>query len=779
MTRLSVRPNEVPLRTPPPLTSSRRRWNHFSHYTTHAAMSSETQIADAVAAAHPTPMEPLLRLVNKLQEACALAGDVADTDASGKASKLPSLWETLPQIVVVGGQSSGKSSVLESIVGRDFLPRGAGICTRRPLVLQLHGAPASEVASARFLHKPKTVFTDFHEVRAEIERETDRSLEKKGSKAVSAEPIMLSIRAANAPSLTLVDMPGLTKVATADQPASVVTDIERMAKKFIVSENVVIVAVSAANADIATSDGVRLAKEVDPLSERTLGVLTKLDLMDKGTDATDVLNGKAVHLALGWCAVVNRSQDDIRRGVDMRAARENERVWFETHGETYGTERAKDERADTIPDTTAPNVGTDALVNALVRVLGERVRREIPRIRETVETSARDLELELAGLGPATPHFEDRGALVHEVLRGCDAYERAFADELDAASSARASALSGGGEAIRSLFETTLHANLRSVDLEAFYDPKRVRAVVDASDGFQPHLVAPEMGIRRLIELGLERLRAPVEACVDGVDAVLRRTARQALGKHKEPAGPAGQRNVLGSLPAMFSRPAAFRTRASSDASTFSSRFESSSPLRRYPRLREAVVGAAGDALRRLRRDASAMTSAMVDMEAAYFDAEFFRRLQTQQARNGAGGAAAAGDASSRRAARPPEGERDEAFGGGDVFGASPTEPSDFESSRLRTIASSVRAYVDAVRARLAKTVPKAIVFKQVAKARRGVLAEFANDVGRVDDAELRRWMEEDPAVSRRRAACRERLTLLDKAREEIGAVMGELTARE
>ena len=742
-------------------------------------MSSETQIADAVAAAHPTPMEPLLRLVNKLQEACALAGDVADTDASGKASKLPSLWETLPQIVVVGGQSSGKSSVLESIVGRDFLPRGAGICTRRPLVLQLHGAPASEVASARFLHKPKTVFTDFHEVRAEIERETDRSLEKKGSKAVSAEPIMLSIRAANAPSLTLVDMPGLTKVATADQPASVVTDIERMAKKFIVSENVVIVAVSAANADIATSDGVRLAKEVDPRSERTLGVLTKLDLMDKGTDATDVLNGKAVHLALGWCAVVNRSQDDIRRGVDMRAARENERVWFETHGETYGTERAKDERADTIPDTTAPNVGTDALVNALVRVLGERVRREIPRIRETVETSARDLELELAGLGPATPHFEDRGALVHEVLRGCDAYERAFADELDAASSARASALSGGGEAIRALFETTLHANLRSVDLEAFYDPKRVRAVVDASDGFQPHLVAPEMGIRRLIELGLERLRAPVEACVDGVDAVLRRTARQALGKHKEPAGPAGQRNVLGSLPAMFSRPAAFRTRASSDASTFSSRFESSSPLRRYPRLREAVAGAAGDALRRLRRDASAMTSAMVDMEAAYFDAEFFRRLQTQQARNGAGGAAAAGDASSRRAARPPEGERDEAFGGGDVFGASPTEPSDFESSRLRTIASSVRAYVDAVRARLAKTVPKAIVFKQVAKARRGVLAEFANDVGRVDDAELRRWMEEDPAVSRRRAACRERLTLLDKAREEIGAVMGELTARE
>lgn len=715
-------------------------------------MSNDAQPADAVLAAVPAPMEPLLRLVNKLQEACALAGDHAATDASGKASKLPSLWETLPQIVVVGGQSSGKSSVLEAIVGKDFLPRGTGICTRRPLVLQLHGAPASEVATARFLHKPKTVFTDFAEVRAEVEQETDRSLRKKGAKAVSAEPIMLSIRAAGAPSLTLVDMPGLTKVATADQPASTVADIERIAKKFISSENVVIVAVSAANADIATSDGMRVAKEVDPHSERTLGVLTKLDLMDKGTDATDVLNGKAVRLRLGWCAVVNRSQSDIQTGVDMRAARENERRWFEAHGEIYGT--ASVDGPDT-GDARARNVGTDALVTALVRILSERVRRKIPKIRETVEGGARALELELARLGPSTPHFGDRGALVHEVLRGCDAYERDFADELDAARDATSRDAGGGGEAIRALFETTLQKSLLAVDLEAFYDPKRVRAVVDASDGFQPHLVAPEMGIRRLIALGLETLHEPVERCVAGVDAVLQSTMRRALGKH---AADSGKRSVLAA--------------SASVRRTVSSSFESSSPLRRYPRLREAIAAAAADALHRMRREASAMTAAMVDMEAAYFDAEFFRRLQTQQARDGArdGGDGAAGAASDQRAAR-----------GGDVFArASPTEPaSSFESSRLRTIASSVRAYVEAVRARLATTVPKAIVFRQVAEARRGVLAEFARDVGSVADAELRLWMEEDAAIARQRAACRERLVLLDKAREEIGAVMGELAAGE
>ena len=67
------------------------------------------------------------------------------------------MWRCLPQIVVVGGQSSGKSSVLEAIVGRDFLPRGAGICTRRPLVLQLHCVDDAKKDTARFLHKPDEV----------------------------------------------------------------------------------------------------------------------------------------------------------------------------------------------------------------------------------------------------------------------------------------------------------------------------------------------------------------------------------------------------------------------------------------------------------------------------------------------------------------------------------------------------------------------------------------------------------------------------------------------
>ena len=81
-------------------------------------------------------MEGLIPLINRLQDACTTSGMNMEID--------------LPQIAVVGGQSSGKSSVLENFVGRDFLPRGSGIVTRRPLVLQLMNNPSGEWGE--FLH---------------------------------------------------------------------------------------------------------------------------------------------------------------------------------------------------------------------------------------------------------------------------------------------------------------------------------------------------------------------------------------------------------------------------------------------------------------------------------------------------------------------------------------------------------------------------------------------------------------------------------------------------
>ncbi|PNY03346.1 dynamin-related protein 5a-like [Trifolium pratense] len=152
-------------------------------------------------------MENLIQLVNKIQRACTALGD------HGEESAMPTLWDALPSIAVVGGQSSGKSSVLESIVGKDFLPRGSGIVTRRPLVLQLHKIDEGR-EYAEFMHAPRKRFTDFAAVRQEISDETDRETGR--SKGISSVPIHLSIYSPHVVNLTLVDLPGLTKIAVGE-----------------------------------------------------------------------------------------------------------------------------------------------------------------------------------------------------------------------------------------------------------------------------------------------------------------------------------------------------------------------------------------------------------------------------------------------------------------------------------------------------------------------------------------------------------------------------------
>jgi dynamin 1-like protein len=93
----------------------------------------------------------------------------------------------------------------------------------------------------------------------------------------------------------------------------------------------VILAVSPANVDIANSDSLKLARSVDPRGLRTIGVLTKLDLMDAGTNALDILTGRTYPLKLGFIGVVNRSQQDINAGYPMEDALRKEEEFFARH----------------------------------------------------------------------------------------------------------------------------------------------------------------------------------------------------------------------------------------------------------------------------------------------------------------------------------------------------------------------------------------------------------------------------------------------------------------
>jgi dynamin 1-like protein len=148
---------------------------------------------------------------------------------------------------------------------------------------------------------------------------------------VSKLPIHLKIYSPNVLNLTLVDLPGLTKIPVGDQPSDIERQIHGLITSYTSKPNSIIIAVSPANVDLANSDSLKLARAMDPQGRRTIGVLTKLDLMDNGTHALDILTGRVYPLKLGFIGVVNRSQQDINGNVSMIAARKAEEEFFNNH----------------------------------------------------------------------------------------------------------------------------------------------------------------------------------------------------------------------------------------------------------------------------------------------------------------------------------------------------------------------------------------------------------------------------------------------------------------
>ena len=199
------------------------------------------------------------------------------------------------------------------------------------------------LAYAKFNHSSK-IFVDFNEVKREIEDVTDRTVPNSG---ISSEPINLMITSPDVLDLNLIDLPGMTKIPVGDQPEDIESIVKNLIKGFISSENCLILAVTPANQgqiitvlskltylyiDLSTSDAIKIAREVDPNGNRTIGVLTKLDLMDKGTDAKKILlNQHRITLKRGFIGVKCRSPEDIRRRKNMSEAIAEEKAFFAEH----------------------------------------------------------------------------------------------------------------------------------------------------------------------------------------------------------------------------------------------------------------------------------------------------------------------------------------------------------------------------------------------------------------------------------------------------------------
>lgn len=300
---------------------------------------------------------------------------------------------SLPRIVAIGTQSSGKSSVIESVVGRDFLPRGGGVVTRRPLELRLVHLSSQEYKNNEawgiFDKVSDRKYTDFDLIRQEIERQTDEIAG--ANKGIVNEPIVLTIYATDAPDLTLVDLPGITRVPVKGSDQS--EDIEKLTRDmtlhYIQDPRTVILAVLPANQDMSVSDALQLARQVDPNGIRSIGVITKIDIMDQGTDACKMIRGDEISLKHGYVGVRMRSQQDITTSKPIKDALDEEKKWFEAHH---------------VYNKLPPGMlGIPVLIDKLSKILFKSIRRYLPEIKKEVSEKQRSLQDRLEELGEGVP----------------------------------------------------------------------------------------------------------------------------------------------------------------------------------------------------------------------------------------------------------------------------------------------------------------------------------------------------------------------------------------
>ncbi|KAG7086544.1 vacuolar protein sorting-associated protein 1 [Marasmius oreades] len=458
----------------------------------------------------------IVTIVNKLQDVFAAVGS-------------SSAQIDLPQICVIGSQSSGKSSVLENIVGRDFLPRGTGIVTRRPLVLQLVHRPATSTPQqngnavatpggdpsanadewGEFLHLPGQKFYDFNKIRDEIVRDTDA---KTGRNAgISPQPINLRIYSNKVLTLTLVDLPGQTRVPVGDQPKDIEKQIRDMLLKYISKPACIILAVSPANVDLANSDGLKLAREVDPEGNRTIGVLTKIDLMDVGTDVVDILAGRIIPLRMGYVPVVNRGQRDIDSAKSIAKALDAERDFFENHPSYKGK---------------AQYCGTPFLTRKLNMILMHHIRATLPDIKARITQQLQKYSAELQSLGGS---MADNSANV--VLSVITEFTNEFRTVIDGNTNDLSLNELSGGARISFVFHELFNYGVKNIDPFDQVKDGDIRTLLYNSSGSTPSLFVGTGAFDAIVKQQIKRLDEPGQRCCQLVYDELIRILGQLLGK--------------------------------------------------------------------------------------------------------------------------------------------------------------------------------------------------------------------------------------------------------
>ncbi|KAK7359170.1 hypothetical protein VNO77_01118 [Canavalia gladiata] len=305
----------------------------------------------------------------------------------------------LPTIVVVGDQSSGKSSVLESLAGIS-LPRGQGICTRVPFVMRLqnHPSPKPELVLE---FNGKSILTDEVHVSHAINVATE---ELAGlGKGICNNPLTLLVKKNGVPDLAMVDLPGITRVPVHGQPDNIYDQIKDMIMEYIKPEESIILNVLSASVDFTTCESIRMSQSVDKTGLRTLAVVTKADKSPEGL--LEKVTADDVNIGLGYVCVRNRIGDET-----YEEARMEEQKLFETH--------------PLLSQVDKSIVGIPMLAQKLVQVQAMIISKTFPeivkKINEKLTNNLYELEklpANLASVADATTAFMRIIGLSKESLR--------------------------------------------------------------------------------------------------------------------------------------------------------------------------------------------------------------------------------------------------------------------------------------------------------------------------------------------------------------------------
>ncbi|XP_071349757.1 interferon-induced GTP-binding protein Mx-like [Trachinotus anak] len=310
----------------------------------------------------------------------------------------------LPAIAVIGDQSSGKSSVLEALSGV-ALPRGSGIVTRCPLELKMKRMKEGEEWYGKISYRDCEVKIDHS---ADVEKKIREAQDEMAGVGVgiSDDLISLEIASPDVPDLTLIDLPGIARVAVKGQPENIGDQIKRLIQKFITKQETISLVVVPCNVDIATTEALKMAQEVDPDGERTLGILTKPDLVDKGTEETvvDIVHNEVIHLKKGYMIVRCRGQKEITEKVSLTDAIEAETTFFKDH---VHFQILYNEGYATVPK----------LAEKLTLELVHHIQRSLPQLEQQIEEKLKNTreELDKYGSGPPSDAIGRLGYLIDRV----------------------------------------------------------------------------------------------------------------------------------------------------------------------------------------------------------------------------------------------------------------------------------------------------------------------------------------------------------------------------